>query len=298
MSANNFRLSAKSLFLTYPQCPLEPQVVLDELKQILIFHDIIRWTVARENHSDGQPHIHCAIRLRHKFDSRTPNCLDVQGYHGNYQGSRNFSLVWNYCRKHQNYISSDKSLLQSVQHCNSRKDLIELCVEQELIGKYNVLEKYHNLVRGYTNPQPIMPFDWYRAIPSPVSGSAIWLSGSPGIGKTIYTRYKYPKAFFVDGPKHFQHYDGENQLVFADFRISNWENEFSFIRKAITDEVCWTPPYYGSFRLPWPRTVIVETNERLRQLTQRDEAMTRRFTEVYLDDIIEPTCHQPEIIDE
>lgn len=94
-----FRLQAKHLSLTYPQC--------DGTKQDLVLHlqaKLGRWTilyyvVAQETHADGGLHFHAAIGLNKKCDIRNADLLDFNGSHGNYQGTRDPAAWVQYCTK-------------------------------------------------------------------------------------------------------------------------------------------------------------------------------------------------------
>ena len=77
-TTRRFRLHAKNIFLTYPQCPLPKEYALETLKQL-------HWTVvqpkyirvAREEHQDGQPHLHVLIQLTGKCDIHDQRFFDI-----------------------------------------------------------------------------------------------------------------------------------------------------------------------------------------------------------------------------
>lgn len=60
MEAKKFRLKGKSLFLTYPQCPLDKAAALEQLLQLL---PVEKALVAEEQHEDGSPHLHAYVKL-------------------------------------------------------------------------------------------------------------------------------------------------------------------------------------------------------------------------------------------
>ncbi len=84
-----FRLQAKRLFLTYPQCPVDAtlaMILIRELEEPKIM------IVASEAHKDGTPHLHVYIEYERKKDITSPTYYDLQmlekTYHGNYQAAR------------------------------------------------------------------------------------------------------------------------------------------------------------------------------------------------------------------
>lgn len=107
MSVAGFRLNAVNLFLTYPQCPIPKDTMLELLQSKL---NIKGYIIGQEQHQDGQLHLHCYLNLHSKYDARNPNCLDVVHngvvYHGNYQSARNVTAVMEYCRKDGNFIEA------------------------------------------------------------------------------------------------------------------------------------------------------------------------------------------------
>lgn len=105
-----FRLQSKKLFLTYPQCPIDKEIALDLLKDILSNFDPSYIVVSSELHEDGHPHLHAFIICGKKYDSRQPTCLDLTDpaddtvYHGNYQAARDPKSVHDYVIKDGSYI--------------------------------------------------------------------------------------------------------------------------------------------------------------------------------------------------
>ena len=82
-----FRISAKTLFLTYPQVDksIKKEGFLAFISQKLQIQDYV---IAIEKHADGNPHIHAYLRLSRKCDIRKPDYLDFNGYHGRYEPVR------------------------------------------------------------------------------------------------------------------------------------------------------------------------------------------------------------------
>nr|CAP57996.1 hypothetical protein [Wheat dwarf virus] len=61
-SAPRFRVYSKYLFLTYPQCILEPQYALDSLRTLLAKYEPLYIAAVRELHEDGSPHLHVLVQ--------------------------------------------------------------------------------------------------------------------------------------------------------------------------------------------------------------------------------------------
>lgn len=80
MAEAKFRLSAKVLFVTYPQCPVPKDAILAHLDSIL---DIEWALIAQEEHKDGNAHLHALVKLNKKLDTKNSRLLDYEGYHPN-----------------------------------------------------------------------------------------------------------------------------------------------------------------------------------------------------------------------
>lgn len=105
----NFRLQARSVFLTYPMCPIEPNQMLVYLQTM---YPIKQYYIGRELHENGEPHLHAAITFERKISTRNPRVFDVthEGvlYHPNIQKPRNWDAVVKYVTKDGNYIDGEE----------------------------------------------------------------------------------------------------------------------------------------------------------------------------------------------
>jgi hypothetical protein len=102
------------MFLTYPQCQLEPTDALEQLRAAIAkmgSRSISEYIVAQEDHKDGHKHLHAYIQVDKKVDVTRPNALDLtdaegKQYHGNYQGVKSDEAVIKYVTKGGNFIAS------------------------------------------------------------------------------------------------------------------------------------------------------------------------------------------------
>lgn len=106
-----FRIQSKSIFLTYPQCdyPLAEFhaniVAFFRSRSIAIAHGV----VCRENHEDGNFHLHAAISLLIPLDSRDVRVFDALagGKHPNIDGRfrKGVKAAYEYVMKEGNYLA-------------------------------------------------------------------------------------------------------------------------------------------------------------------------------------------------
>lgn len=100
--STTFRLHGLNLFLTYPQCSLNPNDAVATIKQKLKNYE---WAVfGSELHADGSPHLHAFVRLSKPCNLTSPNCLDLTlsdgtTRHGDYRVARDPKAVLDYCTK-------------------------------------------------------------------------------------------------------------------------------------------------------------------------------------------------------
>lgn len=95
-----FQLNSKTIFLTYPQCPITKTELLEHLKILLGAKEEEDYiVVAQEQHADGSPHLHCFLRMNNAVRTRNPALFDFRDYHSNIQSARDPDAVRNYVLK-------------------------------------------------------------------------------------------------------------------------------------------------------------------------------------------------------
>lgn len=101
-----FRLNAKRLYLTYPQCPIDLDTAMELLKDLFK-----QWTpttiiVGQEKHSTGEKHLHVLVVLSETINVKDARFADLHGYHGNYQSVRSLIRTAKYVLTMRSFISS------------------------------------------------------------------------------------------------------------------------------------------------------------------------------------------------
>ena len=84
-----FRLNSKGFFLTYPQCPVDRQILADMLAAR---GSVAKGLIGQELHKDGEKHLHAYVKYISKLDVSNPTYFDLKHegkvYHGNYQTAK------------------------------------------------------------------------------------------------------------------------------------------------------------------------------------------------------------------
>lgn len=123
METSKFRVNAKSLFITYPQCPVGPDEMFVHLKAVVTDKrwNIVDYVVAQEAHKDGHSHLHAWILFATKVNLKDNRAFDYLGHHPNIQGVRCNSDVLKYVTKDGNFISN-KTYEELKDQMTSRED--------------------------------------------------------------------------------------------------------------------------------------------------------------------------------
>ncbi|ABI85402.1 REP protein [Desmodium leaf distortion virus] len=113
LKPKTFRLAARNIFLTYPQCDIPKDEALQMLQNLswsVVKPVYIR--VAREEHSDGFPHLHCLLQLSGKSNIKDARFFDLThprrsaNFHPNVQAAKDSNAVRNYITKEGDYCES------------------------------------------------------------------------------------------------------------------------------------------------------------------------------------------------
>jgi len=123
-----FRINSKSYIVTYPQCDLDKQVVLQWFQRE---HELLGIRVAAERHEDGQPHIHVVFHLGRAYSSRNARCFDIQGYHPNIQATRSLPAAYDYLRKDGDFC--DYGTIPVIEADISWADIINAPTKEEAL---------------------------------------------------------------------------------------------------------------------------------------------------------------------
>lgn len=91
-----FEISGRFFFLTYAQCPITQDELYQHLNTLRPLH---RAVIVREQHEDGEPHLHASLEFSTRLQSRNPRYFDIGQHHPNVQRVRTWGACVNYCRK-------------------------------------------------------------------------------------------------------------------------------------------------------------------------------------------------------
>lgn len=100
------RLQGKKFLLTYPQCTLTKEEVLEAIRAQ---NGIEEYTIARELHQDGTPHLHACLILSDSPRTTNMRYFDIAQFHPNVKVLKtkaDFERATRYCQKDGDFITN------------------------------------------------------------------------------------------------------------------------------------------------------------------------------------------------
>lgn len=102
-----FRIQARHLFLTYPQCSVDKDFLYTYLSDLPVGGDKPeKICVAQELHQDGNIHYHVFLSYAKRRDITNEKIYDVLNFHPNIQKVRSVKYVLEYIVKDNNYLAN------------------------------------------------------------------------------------------------------------------------------------------------------------------------------------------------
>lgn len=210
----SFRIQGTSFFLTYSQCNLEPQELLDHLKTL---QDVKFIGIGQEHHQDNNLHLHVLINFGKRKNIQTPRFFDYRGFHPSIEKTRNKRGAKNYYTKEGfNIIEWGEAEEEEVE------DIYELAKSMDRSDFFNLCRK-KKIAFQYANDawitsQTTIPTIEDEEIPGQINELLNWyvpripfkatvLVGPTGCGKTVYAKRNATKPILfcshIDDLKSF-----------------------------------------------------------------------------------------------
>nr|QXP07648.1 MAG: replication associated protein [Arizlama virus] len=208
MEKKQFRCQAKCFFLTYPRCDATKEVLLTHLRSKGC---IVQYVIGREEHEEddevlGKHHLHAVIRYMTKINVKDPTFFDLNGFHCNIQGCRNFVASAAYAKKDGDFIeNADFDYSNPVNYARRKADF--------------------NAWKGDQEALKLTEVTWPIKLPdnsdySPVGKRRhLWIVGAPDGGKSTWAKREFQgKKVFAraNTDKPYDGYGGEHVILCDD----------------------------------------------------------------------------------
>lgn len=129
----NFRIQAKSFFLTYPQCNQTRQALKDFLHTK---GRVTYYLIGQETHEDGGYHLHALVTYEKKLNVKSQNFFDFNGCHPNTQAAKNIPALKNYITKEDleplTSTPTDDDNLYDLARVTPEEEFFEICRKRKV----------------------------------------------------------------------------------------------------------------------------------------------------------------------
>lgn len=269
--AKPFRLNCKQFFLTYPQCNINKE---DLLEKMINKQFIEQYVISREKHEDGNFHLHAYIKYNYKLNITNPDHFDIDGFHPNIQAVKDTRACIAYIKKDGDFIESVKLDMTTPDGYSKRKkDFNEWKQDLEL-------EKLEDI------KYPITLFENTIEKPDPsIKKRHYWFVGAPDLGKTyvLNETFENMKVYLRSNNNYpYEQYRDEDLIIFDDLTPTFAEIAAITATFKIRTQVFGNVRYNSKFwKLGHTRTIIVISNMKP-QYHDLQEAFEARFNVIEL----------------
>lgn len=292
-----FRLKAKSLFLTYPKCPMSVEDAAGELKTKLKKYDYIK--VVKENHKSGDPHLHVYIQCSTPYDIKSQSKLDLENkYHGNYEPARGtYAQIQDYMNK--DVVDVYEEGIPDTERGDRSKETARGTEVRKLLNRKILTENLHDLVMDgeisvhsypllkkakrqiLLDSTPVGKFD--------VERKSYWIYGESGQGKSRIVRKYDPNLYTKPQSKWWDGYNGQPTVLIDDFDL--FGKGLSHYIKIWADGYSHLSEEKGNTVPCAFKTLFITSNYRINDIwpfnedPELNKAISRRFQEIDIEDL-------------
>lgn len=198
-----FRFNAKSLGLTYSQCDIAPEKLVENIERL---HPIKEYVAAQELHKDGAKHAHIYIVFQNKINTVNPRLFDYDEFHPNWLKPG---------KKWKAYVMKGGAFIHNMYRSYDVKNYVKT--------KSDWLEWEYDVMMN-SRKEPDWPLQ-FKGVEIPKPDPAVkkrhwWFVGPPDLGKSYDLEqlfegkrvYKVP----IESNYPFEGYRGEEIIVYDD----------------------------------------------------------------------------------
>jgi len=244
-----FRIDSKTFGLTYSQCPLSPETVLEFLRM----YNAVYVLVAQETHQDGNYHLHAMVYFDKRQSIRRQTFFDIVinsdlHYHPSIESVRDSTNWWNYCTKGGVFLEwgeRDAALTKlkqgtwkDVLDCKTREDYL-LTIKDNFPREFaNNLEKLMftaDYLFKKDTPEYVSNPDYKFVLPLSITNwlqdefngthdrpKSLVLVGPSRTGKTEWARSLGTHNYFNDMVNFAEWNEDAGYTIFDDFEFESY----------------------------------------------------------------------------
>lgn len=227
-----FRFNAKHALLTYSQCPLEKEDIQTNLL-FTLGERVQRMVIGKEEHANGDPHIHVAILFRSKVNFKRANIFDIDSYHpniasrGTYKGAETYASKDGDILVYGEEAPNNNNHSEVARNTTDRLEWIEYCIANKIPPGYG--DQIWNLTHR-NEENDIKEHEVQGRITAALNTVTyngednLVIVGPTGTGKTTWAKREAPKpALWVthlDDLKKFKK-DYHKSILFDDMSFTH-----------------------------------------------------------------------------
>lgn len=281
-SMSEFRLQARHVFLTYPQCSIDPDTLYETMN---IKHSVKSAIIAQEKHQDGNPHLHALFTFQKKLHTRNPKEFDIGDCHPNIQTPRNIPAITNYIKKDGNYRCYGEETDFDIYKASKTLDhenYFRECLKRKIPFPYAELAWKRNAsyfeIDNIHQTQGKIRSDLSNLKLADIEqrGKSTVIIGPTGIGKSTWAKREAPKpALFVSHQDTLRQFDPKTHksIIFDDMSFAHLPRDAQ-IHIADQDDTRAIHIRYGIATIPAGTPKIFTANQ---EIFSRDPAIERRL---------------------
>lgn len=259
-SANRprFRIQSNAVLLTYPHEQRTPQAAINFCKAL--HGDQIKYIVAcREQHQDGDFHVHVFIMFKSRFSTTRENFWDWDQKHGNYQGVLNAYVNEKiaYVKKDGDWLEEgERPLDKKRRTIRERNALILTRPLNELVREGEIsINQVQTLVKAKAILQLM---EKVNDLTDEEVGRNLWIYGETGTGKSRWVRRNCPNLYWKGINKWWDGYEGEEDVVIDD--IGEGHGFLAYWLKIWLDRYAFIGEIKGSSGMMRPKRIVITSN--------------------------------------
>lgn len=229
-----FRFQRKTVFLTYAQCPLEKERILEHLQSL---GDLEEYIIARELHANGDPHIHVYAKWADKISTRDPRFFDIRShdnsidyFHPNIASTiKSVAAVKKYCTKDGDYIENciKKTAYQQAVEADTPDQAMDIIKGAHPKDYLIYHDRILSTLRKIHAPRPVKTHTMsdFNIHPLDFDASKVWLLWGPtAMGKTSYAAAHFNNPLWVNDIDDLKHFDvhAHDGIIFDDMDFYHW----------------------------------------------------------------------------
>lgn len=310
MEQTKFRIRARDLAVTFPQCPASPESVFAHFKQLL--DDKYSYlAVVRELHADGNPHLHMQVQFLKEYSLTSTRNFDLtyEGatYHPNIQKTKDSASWRDYLAKAASpLVTGEFAAIYSSKKKTkpTNKELLEedpqFLVDTgrislfSLPGLLNARKVYQEISKSTKPNLPaFLPENWeglsLPVLPRTTKQRHYWIwSSLPNKGKSTFLKllYQQYRADYYSCSEKYQSMRADSELVLFDEFGKGNSVTITYLNQMCDGTYAYPCKGRPAVTLPEPYIVIASNFDIATVYPNSNGRVEARFIEIRLDDYL------------